>query len=78
MRILSTAILALALDPRLGGAAQDGKDFGKLPYEGALSILGTIPQVDVSRILTSWKILGVLACPTILGGVHACLLLENA
>lgn len=78
MRTLSLAILALALDPRLGEALPDGKAPGKLPYEGTLSVLGTVPQVDVSVILSSWKILGVLACPTVLGGVRVCLLVENA
>jgi len=90
MRTLSLAVLALALDPRLGQAAQeavqevvqggarDGKSPEKLPYEGTLSVSGTIPEVDVSCILSSWTILGVLACPTILGGVHVCLLVENA
>ncbi len=78
MRILSIALLALALGPHVGAYAQDGKSTGRLPYEGTLSILGTIPLVDVTCILSSWKILGALACPTFAGGVRVCLLVENA
>ena len=78
MRILSIALLALALSPHVGAYAQDGKSAGRLPYEGTLSIAGTVPLVDVTCILASWKILGVLACPTIEGGVRVCLLVENA
>ncbi len=78
MRILSIALLALATGPRMGVAAQDGNASGRLPYEGTLSIAGTYAQVDISCILSSWKILGALACPNPAGGVRVCLLVENA
>jgi hypothetical protein len=78
MRILSTLLLALALGPESRAAAQAGNSSEKLQYEGTLSIAGTYAQIDVSCILSSWRILGALACPTISGGVRVCLLVENA
>ncbi len=78
MRILSIAVLAIAIGPSDPLAAQEAGSQTRLPYEGTLSITGTIPQVDVSCILSSWKILGALACPTPSGGIRVCLLVENA
>jgi len=79
VRIISIALLAIAIGPSKSLGAQDaGGGVPRLPYEGTLSIVGTIPQVDVSCILSSWRILGALACPTPLGGVRVCLLVENA
>jgi hypothetical protein len=78
MRILSIAILAASVCPSESLAAQDAADATRFPYEGTLSIVGTVPQVDVTCILASWRILGALACPTPSGGIRVCLLVENA
>jgi hypothetical protein len=78
MKIRSVAVLGLLLG--LGGPArsQDRANPERLPYEGTLSITATYGLVDVSCILSSWRILGALACPSAEGGVRVCLLVENA
>lgn len=78
MRILSVAVLAAALGGSTAVAAPQAASAPRLPYEGTLSIAGTYGLVDVSCILSSWRILGALACPTPSGGVRVCLLVENA
>jgi hypothetical protein len=74
--------LALLLGLLLGlpgtGRAQGTKERApRLPYEGTQTLAGTVPEVDVSCILRSWRILGVVVC---LSGLepHACLYVENA
>ena len=62
-RILSVASLCLLQD--------------RLPYEGSQSSVTIIPQLDVTCILKTWKIKGVLACPSATG-VRTCLWVENA
>lgn len=62
-RILSVAALALSQ--------------GGLPYESSQSVLTILPQLDVGCILRTWKIKGILTCPSETG-VTACLWVENA
>lgn len=61
------------------GLAQGGakETAPPLPYEGTQTLAGTIPQVDVSCILRSWRVLGVVVCMSGLEP-HACLFVENA
>lgn len=49
----------------------------RLPYEGSESIVTLLPRLDVSCILKTWKIKGVLACPWNFG-TWTCLWVENA
>ncbi len=48
------------------------------PYAGTESLASLTLAIDVSCILRSWRILGVLACPSPNGGVTTCLITENA
>ncbi len=63
LRILSLAVLALSDD--------------RLPYEGSVSPPALLGKLDVSCILRTWKIKGVLACPW-RGSLRPCLWVENA
>src|SRR5439155_22919125 len=62
-KILSVAALALLQD--------------RLPYEGSFSAISIVPQLDVSCILRTWRIKGVLWCPW-RGTYKPCLWVENA
>src|SRR5207247_11415980 len=78
MKIRSLAALGLVLHLCLPAFPQSGASSERLPYEGTLSIAATYGPVDRSCILSAWRILGTLACPTPEGGVRVCLLVENA
>lgn len=62
-KILSVASLSLLQD--------------RLPYEGSLSAVSIVPQLDVSCILRTWKIKGVLWCAW-KNKWKPCLWVENA
>ena len=62
-KILSVALLLLLQD--------------RLPFEGTLSAVSIVPQLDVSCILRTWRIKGVLWCPW-RGHYKPCLWVENA
>jgi len=78
MRTRSLAVLALLAGLGSPALPHSRTDSERLPYEGTLSITATYGLVDVTCILSSWRILGTLACPTPEGGVRVCLLVENA
>jgi hypothetical protein len=78
MKVLSCVVLAMLAVVSVAARPLQEKAPARLPYEGTLNIAGTYPLVDISTILSSWRILGALACPSLLGGVHVCLLVENA
>src|SRR5438046_7493930 len=78
MKTRSSVVLALLLCLGTRALPQEGSNQQRLPYEGTLSIAGTYGLVDVTCILSSWRILGALACPTPEGGVRVCVLVENA
>lgn len=63
LKILSLAALCLLQD--------------RLPYEGSISPLGVLPKLDLTCILRTWKIKGVLVCPW-KGRKKPCLWVENA
>ena len=74
-----TALAVLLLVPGSQGTAQDssGDQTPRLPYEGTQTLAGTVPQVDITCILKSWRILGVVVC--VLGVTpYTCLYVENA
>ncbi len=75
--ISATLLGTVALAAVGAGAPQERSTVPPLPFEGTESILGTIPKVDVSCILRSWRVKGVMVC---LVGLkpHACLWVENA
>jgi len=54
------------------------QESAKLPYESTMNTATMILSVDVTCILRSWRILGVLVCPSPAGGVTTCLITENA
>lgn len=58
-------------------AAPKGQAVPELPYEGKDSVAGTIARVDITCILRTWRIKGVLAC-THGFDVRVCLWVENA
>jgi hypothetical protein len=62
-RILSLASLCLLQD--------------RLPYEGTLNPATVLPRLDVTCILRTWRVKGVLACPWN-GHMKPCLWVENA
>src|SRR5262249_26313130 len=72
------AVLAIVLSLGSPALPQSSSSSERLPYEGTLSISATYGLVDVTCILSTWRILGTLACPTPEGGVRVCLLVENA
>lgn len=80
LKAISLSLLGtLLLGPAAFGVPQDqAKDSPpRLPYEGTQSLVGTIPQVDITCILRSWRILGVVVC--VLGVTpYTCLYVENA
>jgi hypothetical protein len=78
MKIRSSVLAALLLHLGSPALPQENASSERLPYEGTLSIAETYGLVDISCILSSWKILGALACPTPEGGVRVCVLVENA
>lgn len=49
----------------------------RLPYERSLSVATILPQLDISCILRTWRIKGVLVCPY-RGDIVPCLWVENA
>jgi len=73
MRI--TPFLLSALLSAMSARAQE-----KIPgaYEGTETVAALNLQVDVSCILRTWKIVGVMTCPSPAGGVTTCLIVENA
>ncbi len=50
----------------------------KFPYEGSENTATMTLSIDVTCILRTWRILGVLVCPSPAGGVTTCLITENA
>lgn len=75
------ALLGPALVALLLGAAPPQEASRTLPplgFEGKYSIPGTLGLMDISCILRSWRVKGVLTCVTPMGGVRACLWIENA
>ncbi len=74
--VLGLGVLALVT---LGTTPpQDDRVPAALPYEGKHTITGTIPLVDVSCILRSWRLKGVMVCVSASGVVRTCLWVENA
>lgn len=69
MKHSSLALLLALIAPR-----QDSK----LPYQATENTASMILSIDVTCILRSWRILGVLVCPSPSGGVNTCLITENA
>jgi hypothetical protein len=49
----------------------------RLPYEGSMSAVSVIPRLDLTCVLRTWKIKGVLYCPW-QGHTKPCLWVENA
>jgi hypothetical protein len=49
----------------------------RLPYEGSLTAAAVLTRLDVSCVLRTWKIKGVLVCPW-KGRDYPCLWVENA
>jgi hypothetical protein len=72
-----TAIGLLCLVTLGAQAAPKGQAPPELPYEGKDSVIGTIARIDVTCILRTWRIKGVLAC-THGFDVKVCLWVENA
>jgi len=62
-KILSVAALCLLQD--------------RLPYEGTIPAVSVIPRLDISCVLKTWRIKGVLWCPWH-GHTKPCLWVENA
>src|SRR5689334_8405217 len=79
LKAISLSMLVTLVLAPLASSAPEGEsqDSTRLPYEGTQSLAGTIPQVDITCILRSWRILGVVVC--VLGVTpYACLYVENA
>ena len=49
----------------------------RLPYEGSIPAVAVIPKLDVTAVLRTWRIKGVLYCPW-RGHTKPCLWVENA
>jgi hypothetical protein len=49
----------------------------RLPYEGSIPAVGVLTKLDVSAIVRTWRIKGVLWCPWN-GSMTPCLWVENA
>lgn len=49
----------------------------RLPYEGTIPAVTVIPRLDLTCVLRTWRIKGVLYCPW-RGHTKACLWVENA
>jgi hypothetical protein len=72
-----SAIGLLALVTLGAHALPTAQTVPELPYEGKDSIMGTISRLDISCILRTWRIKGVLVC-THGFDVRVCLWVENA
>ena len=68
-------VVASMLVPSAAGSPQD---LPPMDYEGKESLLSITPRMDVLCILRSWRLKGVMVCPTPSGGVNVCLRVENA
>ena len=49
----------------------------RLPYEGSIPVPAVVPRLDLTCILRTWRVKGVLACPY-KGDTKPCLWVENA
>jgi hypothetical protein len=78
MKLASVTLVGFYALVTLGAqSAPKGKSSPELPYEGKNSVAGTISRVDITCILRTWRIKGVLAC-THGFDVKVCLWVENA
>ena len=59
-------------------ARQGSQHLQPLPYEGKENVLSIVPRLDVLCILRSWRLKGIMVCPTPSGGINVCLRVENA
>ena len=71
---MKTTSIALALALALT-VPQEGS---RGSYEKTEDLASMIFSMDVTCILRTWRILGVMTCPTPAGGVRTCLITENA
>jgi hypothetical protein len=76
VKLASVGLLGLHALVALGTQSASGSP-AALPYEGKDTVTGTIPKVDITCILRTWRIKGVLVCSH---GVDlkVCLWVENA
>ena len=72
---LALLVAVAALAPTTGAAPQDLRP---VAYEGKESLFSITPRIDVLCILRSWRLKGIMVCPTPSGGVNVCLRVENA
>ncbi len=70
----TSAFLLAALLSAMAAQAQDRP----VDYASTESIAALTLKVDVSCILRTWRIVGVMTCPSPAGGVTTCLIVENA
>ncbi len=47
-------------------------------YEGTETAPSLLGKLDLSCMLRTWRIIGVMTCPTPAGGVRTCMIVENA
>ncbi len=70
-------VLAILASVAGGASAQDDVARARLPFEGTVTVASTIPQVDATCILRTWRVKGVMVCPQN-GHLKPCLWIENA
>ncbi len=75
LRTRVALILCAALLLPRGVQAQER--IPKLPYEGTASVAGSVLEVDIALILSTWRIKGAMACVRE-STVRVCLIVENA
>jgi len=75
---MKPSVSALFLFALLGSWSLHAQDKIASTYEGAETIASMTLAVDVSCILRTWRITGVMVCPSPAGGVTACVIVENA
>jgi len=73
--LLSILMSLMAASPAV---LQEAVVTGGLPFEATESFPSLLLRVDVSLILASWRIVGVMACPAVPTGVITCVIVENA
>lgn len=79
MRFVSvTRMLGVATVLLTASIVEARQSVRPLPYEGRESVASITPRIDFLCILRSWRLKGVMVCPTPNGGVNVCLRVENA
>lgn len=78
-KAISVTVLGTLALAALAEAARDqGAEVpNKLPFEGTETLVGTVAKVDVSIILRTWRVKGVMVC-MVGPEPYACLRVENA